>query len=56
MGGLDGDGHFSVRGHEKDKMRDLFLEQIGIKVIRIENKDVFENTTHVIECILQSFK
>lgn len=53
---LDGDGHFSVSGYDKDKKRDLFLKQNGIRVIRIENKEVFENTAHVIECILQSFK
>ena len=53
---LDGATHFTHRGAEKDKVRDSFLEANGIAVIRIENRDVFENTVHVIECIKQSFK
>jgi very-short-patch-repair endonuclease len=53
---LDGARHFTHQGVEKDKVRDSFLKANGIGVIRIENKDVFDNTVHVIECIKQSFK
>ena len=52
---LDGNGHFSEEGHARDLKRDAFLKANSIRVIRIENKDVFENTKHILECIRQSF-
>ena len=48
---LDGQGHFEEEQILKDKEREKFLNEFGIKVIRIENKNVFENTDQVISFI-----
>ena len=48
---LDGQGHFEEEQILKDKEREKFLNEFGIKVIGIENKNVFENTDQVISFI-----
>ena len=48
---LDGDQHFQQEGLHADFERDKALNKIGIRVLRIENKLVFENTTQVIDAI-----
>ncbi len=53
---LDGYDHFTPEGIENDLEREKFLEQQGIKVIRIENKKVFDNTQQVLEYIRDNFK
>ena len=53
---LDGEHHFTEKGMEKDKERDEYLNSLGIKVIRIENKDIFEHMDNVIEMIKNNFK
>jgi very-short-patch-repair endonuclease/restriction endonuclease S subunit len=40
---LDGEVHNSAQAAEYDRERDLFLAHTGIKVIRFENKVVFQN-------------
>ena len=39
---LDGAVHDSVEAQEYDRERDMFLEQFGIKVLRFENRLVFQ--------------
>ncbi len=46
---LDGAAHFTDGGYEYDTARTEYLEALNIKVIRFENKDVFENTEGVLE-------
>lgn len=46
---LDGQGHFTEEGIKYDQDRTQFLEAQGIKVIRFENIDVFENLEGVLE-------
>ena len=53
---LDGEGHYTEEGQEKDLIRDQFLNSLGIKVIRIENRDVFENLDNVLEMIKNNFQ
>jgi len=48
---LDGAAHNSQEAIENDQRRDAFLSNLGIKVLRFENKLVFENTTQVIDAI-----
>lgn len=52
---LDGAPHFSEQGFLHDKQRDEFLNSLGIKVIRIENKHVFKLHEQVLEYIKESF-
>ena len=52
---LDGSGHYTKPGFEYDTARSEYLGCLNIKVIRFENKDVFENTEGVLEEIKRSF-
>ncbi len=46
---LDGRHHFSDAGFEADSERTKFLNGFGIRVLRFENKDVFENLEGVLQ-------
>lgn len=37
---VDGDYHFTAEQHEKDESRTIVLKQMGIKILRIKNKEV----------------
>jgi len=52
---LDGAGHYTEEGLIKDEIRTQFLNAFGIKVLRFENKLVFEKTELVLEEISRSF-
>ncbi|WP_370090395.1 Eco57I restriction-modification methylase domain-containing protein [Ekhidna sp.] len=52
---LDGDGHLSLSQMEYDMERDAFIEQFGIKVIRIENHWVFDQPEAVLQEIRNEF-
>ncbi len=53
---LDGAHHFTDAGTENDQERTSFLENLNIKVLRFENKEVFEQTEGVLEEIRRNFK
>ncbi|MBQ6809506.1 MAG: endonuclease domain-containing protein [Clostridia bacterium] len=44
---LDGSGHYTERGIAYDKKRTLFLEEYGLKVIRISNFQINTNFSGV---------
>jgi len=46
---LDGVAHFTDGGYEYDTARTEYLKALNIRVIRFENRDVFENTEGVLE-------
>ena len=46
---LDGGQHYSEIGQSKDKIRDDVLREMGIKVLRFSDRDVFENIGGVME-------
>ena len=52
---LDGQVHMSGKAQEYDYERKLFLEFYGIKVIRFENKWVFEEPEFVLDQIKSHF-
>ncbi len=52
---LDGADHYTEAGSEYDEERTRFLNSRGIKVIRFENKEVFENIDGVLDEIKRSF-
>ena len=43
-------------GAERDGKRDRFLRQLGMRVLRIENRLVFENSEGVLEWIRDFLK
>ena len=48
---LDGGQHYSEAGKAQDRTRDDVLIEMGIKVLRFSDRDVFENIGGVIERI-----
>lgn len=53
---LDGANHFTMEGISNDLRRDEYLNSLGIKVIHIENKHVFERTDYAIGLIEDHIK
>ena len=52
---LDGKDHFTDNGFERDEERTKFLKNLSIKVLRFENKDVFEQLEGVLAEITAQF-
>src|SRR5215471_2992078 len=53
---LDGAGHYDVMAPERDALRTLFLESLGMRVIRFENCEVMENLEVVLDVIRAALK
>ena len=52
---LDGQVHLHAAATEADLERDLVLKGLGIKVIRFENKDIFQHLEAVLQEIAEAF-
>jgi very-short-patch-repair endonuclease len=50
---IDGGQHHSDIGNEKDKIRDSYLNQLGFRVLRFSDSEVFENMDGVLEKVLE---
>jgi very-short-patch-repair endonuclease len=50
---LDGAHHSSNEGLKKDKMRDDYIKEQKLKVLRFSDRDVFENLNGVLERIYE---
>jgi very-short-patch-repair endonuclease len=48
---IDGGQHYSEPGLTKDALRDQHLEDLGLRVMRVSAREVFENTAGVMESI-----
>jgi len=48
---LDGELHLYDKVHKQDVKKEKFLNSFGIRVIRFENKQVFDNLEEVIKAI-----
>ena len=53
---LDGQHHYTPNGKFRDFEKTSYLENFGIKVIRFENRLVFEKLDFVLESIQENFK
>ena len=53
---LDGEDHFWEEGIQHDMLKVKLLENLGIKLVRFENKWVFEDLEYVLEEITGHFK
>ena len=49
---LDGSGHSSYRGQTSDLEREVELYEKGIRVLRFQNTDVFNNLDGVLNAII----
>jgi very-short-patch-repair endonuclease len=52
---LDGQEHFEGYGLVQDEKRDEFLKSLNIKILRFENKQIFENIDWVLNEIKTHF-
>ena len=50
---LDGSSHYTYQGAKEDAVRTAFLNTKGIKVIRFENRLIWDNLQGVLDIILQ---
>jgi len=53
---LDGAPHFNVIGQERDAIKDRYLEEQGVLVLRFENRDVFADLEYVLGVIKKNFE
>jgi very-short-patch-repair endonuclease len=53
---LDGARHFSGMGAAEDRERAKYLKAKGIRVVRFENREVFEETEWMLDVIRASFR
>ena len=53
---LDGEPHGDYIQIEKDKIRDRFLEDLGLTVLRFENRLVFQDPEYILKEIRKAFK
>jgi very-short-patch-repair endonuclease len=53
---LDGAAHDSESSTHHDQARDQFLKSLGLTVLRLENRNVFENPEEVLAYIGQHFR
>ncbi len=50
---IDGDTHFTADAQKYDQERTVYLESIGVTVIRFTNKEVMDNLNGVLERIAE---
>lgn len=52
---LDGAGHYTPEGGDYDEERDNYIGNLGITVLRYENRDIYNNLEAVLEDIKANF-
>ncbi|HET6528536.1 MAG TPA: DUF559 domain-containing protein, partial [Balneolaceae bacterium] len=53
---VDGDSHYTKQGKKHDCERELFLNNLDLKIIRFTNDEVKKHLTGVLESIEQTIK
>lgn len=53
---IDGGQHYSEEGKNKDKIRDNYLINLGFKILRFSDREVFENIDEVLTRIYEHLK
>jgi len=51
---LDGGQHYNEEENRKDRIRDDYMKKLGMKILRLSDREVFENLNGVIERIYES--
>jgi len=51
---LDGGQHYSDIGKENDGMRDVYMKEIGLKVLRFSNYEIYREMDLVLDTIYRS--
>jgi very-short-patch-repair endonuclease len=50
---VDGSQHYISEGKEQDKIRDEYMKGIGFAILRVTDRDIFENSNGVVERIFE---
>jgi very-short-patch-repair endonuclease len=53
---VDGGQHYSEEGVEFDKLRDEYLANLGLNVLRMSNMDILQNIDGTLEYIYDYLK
>jgi very-short-patch-repair endonuclease len=53
---LDGNGHGEYSKIEKEEIRDKYLEDLGFRILRFENRLVFQEPEYVLNEIKNNFR
>ena len=53
---LDGERHFSITIDEYEAQRTKYLEEEGLRIIRFENKELYDNLEGVLETSKKAIK
>jgi very-short-patch-repair endonuclease len=53
---IDGDSHYKKEANKKDKIREAKLKEMGFKILRFTNGDIYENLEGVLEKIYDIIK
>ena len=53
---LDGGNHYSITRDRHEDERTKFLEELGLKVLRFENRDLLENLDCVLAAIMEELR
>ena len=48
---LDGGQHYSTEGKQRDSVRDNYMSQLGLRVLRFSDRDIFKNLDGVLDTI-----
>ncbi len=48
---VDGGQHYSSEGKQKDEVRDSYMAQLGLSVLRFSDREVFKELERVVEAI-----
>ena len=51
---LDGGQHYNEEENRKDRIRDDYMKKLRMKILRLSDREVFENLNGVIERIYES--
>jgi len=50
---LDGGQHYNEEENRKDRIRDDYMKKLGMKILRVSDREVFENVQGVLEKIYE---
>ena len=50
---VDGGQHYDNEGNSRDRIRDDYLKKLGMRILRVSDKEVFENLNGIIEKVYE---
>ncbi len=53
---LDGSGHMLTAQKEHDLIRDCFIRENGVRLLRFWDNDVMKSTENVLQCIIDAVR